>query len=66
MNKLIISYKIYNSQIKSAKKYENPGSLKTAVTKTKKTYITEQEYDKMTAEEIQENMDLIRESMTKW
>lgn len=59
-------YKIYNSQIKSAKKYENPGSLKTAVTKTKKTYITEQEYDKMTDEEIQENMDLIRESMTKW
>lgn len=60
-------YKIYKNQEKSAKKkYENPGSMKTTTTKVKKSFITEAEYDKMTDKEIQENMDLIRESMTKW
>ena len=31
-----------------------------------KTFISEAEYDKMTDEEIEKNMDLIRKSMYKW
>lgn len=55
-------YKIKNTK----KKVDNPGSLKGVQTKSKKEYITEAEYDRMTDKEIEENMDLIRRSMEKW
>ena len=40
--------------------------MKNESEKSKKTFITEKEYDKMTDEEIEKNMDLIMESMKKW
>lgn len=59
-------YDLYRSKTKATKIVENPGSMKSVPTKEKKKYITEAEYDKMTDKEIEENMDLIRESMSKW
>ena len=40
--------------------------MKSIPAKEKKKYITEAEYDRMTDKEIEENMDLIKESMSKW
>lgn len=59
-------YDLYRAKTKSTKIVENPGSMKSVPTKEKKKYITEAEYDRMTDKEIEENMDLIRESMSKW
>lgn len=59
-------YDLYRSKTKATKIVENPGSMKSVPTKEKKKYITEAEYDRMTDKEIEENMDLIRESMSKW
>lgn len=58
-------YSLYSSK-KQVSKPANPGSMKSIQAKEKKGYITEAEYDKMTDKEIEENMDLIMESMSKW
>lgn len=58
-------YELYKIKT-TKKKVDNPGSLKGVQTKSKKEYITEAEYDRMTDKEIEENMDLIRRSMEKW
>ena len=59
-------YDLYKAKTKPTKVVENPGSMKSVPTKEKKKYITEAEYDRMTDKEIEENLDLIRESMSKW
>ena len=59
-------YNLYRTKTNSTKELDNPGSLKGVQTKDKKTFISEAEYDRMTEKEIEENMDLIRESMSKW
>ena len=58
-------YELYKIKT-TKKKVDNPGSLKGVQTKSKKEYITEAEYDRMTDKEIEENMELIRRSMEKW
>lgn len=59
-------YELYRTMTKPTKVVENPGSMKSVPAKEKKAFITEAEYDKMTDKEIEENMDLIKMSMTKW
>ena len=59
-------YELYSTKNKSTRKVENPGSMKSIPAKEKKKYITEAEYDRMTDKEIEENMDLIKESMLRW
>lgn len=59
-------YELYNTTQKAEKHIQNPGSMKSVPSTEKKTFISEREYDKMTDKEIEENMDLIRESMAKW
>lgn len=59
-------YSLYRSKNKPEKVIENPGSMKSTPAKSKKQFITEAEYDKMSDKEIEENMDLIHESMLKW
>jgi hypothetical protein len=58
-------YEIYkkNTDIKPV---SNPGSMKSIPGKEKLDFISEAEYDKMSEKEIEENLDLIRQSMTKW
>ena len=60
-------YELYKAKyLSQQKEIKNPGSMKNEAEKSKKTFITEKEYDKMTDEEIEKNMDLIMESMKKW
>ena len=59
-------YELYKLRKTTEKPVDNPGSMKTIPGKEKRGYISEAEYDKMTDKEIEENMDLIRESMYKW
>lgn len=59
-------YELYSTKNKSTRKVENPGSMKSIPAKEKKKFITEAEYDRMTDKEIEANMDLIKESMSKW
>lgn len=59
-------YEIYNTTKKAEKQIQNPGSMKSVPSAEKKDFISEKEYDKMTDEEIEENMELIRNSMSKW
>lgn len=59
-------YNLYKLQNTTDKPVENPGSMKSTPGKEKRGYISPAEYDKMTDKEIEENMDLIRESMYKW
>ena len=59
-------YELYKLRNTTEKPVDNPGSMKTTPGKEKRGYISEAEYDKMTDKEIEENMDLIRESMYKW
>lgn len=59
-------YEMYRMTNKSTKKVDNPGSMKNTPETKKKDYITEAEYDRMTDKEIEENMELIRYSMSKW
>ena len=58
-------YELY-SQLKPRKDSNIMGSLQSTPVPEKKTFISEKEYDKMTEQEIEQNMDLIRESMYKW
>lgn len=58
-------YEIYKRNT-DVKPVSNPGSMKSIPGKERKDFITEAEYNKMTEKEIEENMDLIRESMYKW
>lgn len=58
-------YEIYKKNT-DVKPVSNPGSMKSIPGKERKDFITEAEYNKMTEKEIEENMDLIRESMYKW
>ncbi len=59
-------YDLYKLKNTTEKVVDNPGSMKTIPGKEKRGYISPAEYDKMTDKEIEENMDLIRESMYKW
>ena len=59
-------YELYRTKNKTTRKVENPGSMKSIPVKEKKNFITEAEYDRMTDKEIEENMDLIKESMSRW
>lgn len=59
-------YEMYMKENKPKEEAEPIGSLKNPNPKEKKKYISEAEYDKMTDKEIEENMDLIRESMQHW
>lgn len=59
-------YNLYKLQNTTEKPVDNPGSMKSTPGKEKVNYISPEQYDKMTDKEIEENMDLIRESMTKW
>ena len=59
-------YELYKLKNTTDKPVENPGSMKSIPGKEKRGYISQAEYDKMTEKEIEENMDLIRESMYKW
>lgn len=60
-------YDLYKAKYLIPKKeISNPGSMRTTPSTEKKTFISEAEYDKMTEKEIENNMDLIMESMKKW
>ena len=59
-------YEIYNTTKKAEKHIQNPGSMKSIPSEEKKDFITESEYDRMTDEEIEKNLDLIHKSMPKW
>lgn len=59
-------YELYKLKNTTETPVDNPGSMKSTPGKEKKDYISPSEYDKMTDKEIEENMDLIRESMYKW
>lgn len=59
-------YEIYNTAKKAEKHIQNPGSMKSVPSAEKKDFISESEYDKMTDEEIEKNMDLIHKSMERW
>lgn len=59
-------YEMYMKENKPKEKATPIGSMKNPNPKEKKTRITEAEYDRMTEKEIEENMDLIRESMQYW
>ena len=59
-------YEIYNTTLKAEKHIQNPGSMKSVPSTEKKDFISEKEYDRMTDKEIEENMELIRNSMSKW
>ena len=58
-------YELYRSRTVPKKVY-NPGSMKTTAVKEKKQFISEAEFDKMSDKEIEQNLDLIQESMSKW
>ena len=58
-------YELYKKNT-DVKPVANPGSMKSVPGKEKKDFITEAEYDKMTEKEIEENLDLIHKSMSKW
>lgn len=59
-------YEQYRVKNKTNKEISNPGSMKSILAKEKKTFISEADYDKMTEKEIEANLDLIKESMSKW
>jgi hypothetical protein len=59
-------YEMYIKDNKPKEKAEPIGSMKNPSPKEKKTFITEAEYDKMSEKEIEENMDLIHKSMSRW
>lgn len=61
-----VIYDMYRASQTTKKVVENPGSMKSTAVREKKNFITEQEYDKMTREEIKANLDLIEKSMPKW
>lgn len=59
-------YNLYKLQNTTEKPVENPGSMKSTPGKEKRSYFSPNDVDKMTEKEIEENMDVIRESMYKW
>ena len=59
-------YEMYTKNNKPKPKAKPIGSMINNNPKKEKTFISEAEYDKMTDKEIEENMDLIRESMHSW
>lgn len=59
-------YELYKLSNTTAEPVDNPGSMQSVPGKEKRGYISPAEYDKMTDEEIEKNMDLIKESMYKW
>ena len=59
-------YELYNTTQKSKSQFKNPGSMKSVPSAEKKDFISEKEYDRMTDKEIEENMELIRNSMSRW
>ena len=59
-------YEMYTKNNKPKPKAKPIGSMINNNAKKEKTFISEAEYDKMTDKEIEENMDLIRESMHSW
>ena len=61
-----VIYDMYRTSQTTKKVVENPGSMKSIAVREKKNFITEQEYDRMTREEIRANLDLIEKSMPKW
>ena len=58
-------YDLYQKVHTKKPKVENPGSMRSSSQEGEKTFISEAEYDKMTDEEIEKNMDLIRKSRYK-
>lgn len=59
-------YEMYVKETKPKPKVKPIGSMINPNPKQEKTFISEAEFDKMTDKEIEENMPLIRKSMTKW
>lgn len=60
-------YKMYSSVQNETKPKAKPlGSMTNNNPKEPKTFISEAEYDKMTDAEIEKNMTVIRNSMSKW
>lgn len=59
-------YEMYAKETKPKPKVKPIGSMINPNPKQEKTFISEAEFDKMTDKEIEENMPLIRKSMTKW
>lgn len=59
-------YEMYTKETKPKPKVKPIGSMINPNPKQEKTFISEAEFDKMTDKEIEENMPLIRKSMTKW
>ena len=59
-------YEMYAKDNKPKPKAKPIGSMINNNPKEEKTFISEAEYDKMTDEEIEKNMDLIRKSMRSW
>lgn len=59
-------YEMYAKETKTKPKVKPIGSMINPNPKQEKTFISEAEFDKMTDKEIEENMPLIRKSMTKW
>ena len=59
-----VVYSLYKSN-QPKPKIENPGSLKSISSNTEKDFISEEEYEKMSREEVRKNMALIEKSMPK-
>lgn len=57
-------YELYKEK-QPKQKVETPGSMKNT-SSGPKTFISEEEYDKMSREEVRANLDLIEKSMSKW
>lgn len=58
-------YELYKLK-HTEKPIDNPGSMKSIAGKENRGYISEAEYDKMSDKDIENNMDLIMKSMSKW
>ena len=59
-------YQLFKLSNTTVKPVANPGSMKTTPGKEKRSYYSSQEVDRMSKEELIQNMDVIRDSMTKW
>lgn len=59
-------YKLFKLKNNTEKSVDNPGSMKSVAHKSTKGYISEEEYNRMTRDQIRENFDVITESMSKW
>ena len=59
-------YKMYANNNEPKPKAKPVGSMVNPNPKVQKDFITEEEYDRMSEKEIEENLDLIRKSMSRW